>query len=156
MIFLASCKSNLESDDGGVDTESTYNMAIDGLGIYEGTETAWGFGTGIVVLGPEETGEPLARLEFDVRQGTVNSDSVYINRAILSWSNVRSGEPSEIDARLYVLNAPVTQCTILAINETNIELSGRSGRCGLPMRRIDQNGSGEVIAVSFTANAVDR
>lgn len=155
IVFICSCQSGLQPDGGEVNSESTYQIDAQELGILSGVETAWNLNSGIAVLGPEETGEPLGRLEFTLRQGTVDSDSIYIDRAIFSWSNLRSGSPPALDARLYTLSSAQDLCRVLSINTTNVTVTGPSGFCALNMVRIDQAGAGESLSLVFSANATD-
>ncbi|MFN1835280.1 hypothetical protein AB2B38_008460 [Balneola sp. MJW-20] len=154
-VFFYSCQSGLQSDGGEVDSESRYSINSQELGVLSGVETDWNLSSGIAVLGPEETGEPLGRLEFTLRQGSVDLDSIYIERAVFSWSNLRSGNPSAVDARLYSLSVTQKQCRVTSINVSNVTVTGPSGNCVLDLVRIDQNGAGESLQISFFANAVD-
>jgi hypothetical protein len=110
MSIFSACVTNNESNDGEVNSDPSYDMLIEGLGHFEnGKKTEWNLSSGIAVLGPEETGEPLARLQFTISQGSSASNAsgvANISSAILSWSNLRSvgsGNPSTRDCTLWVV-----------------------------------------------------
>lgn len=156
LMFLCSCgSSGLESDNNEGNSESKYWFDMQSEDIsseLSGIETEWNIGPGIVVLGPEETGEPLGRLELTL--GATNEENeVSVDAAILSWSNVRTGTASEIDARLYILSGTGPTCMIDSINAANIDTGVRF--CVMDMERIDSVGAGEIISVAFYFNATD-
>ena len=149
--------------------ESGYELTIqrpvtnEVLQTYAGVETEWNLDAGIVVLGPEEFGEPLARLELHLVVNPSASSSAIVPSAILSTSNLRSGPPGAIDARLYTGGASEGEvpelagdlgeiCDIRFINRDQITTDGV---CILEMERVDQNGPPETIIVTTGFTATD-
>lgn len=112
LLFL-SCDGSQGEDLDPLEGESTmepgYELTVgipsgnENHQTFKGTETEWNLSSGIVVLGPEDIGEPLARLEMAMRI-TEENDAIEIFRAILSWSDKRTNETGPVDARLYVLS----------------------------------------------------
>lgn len=105
LLLCISCDSGLESEGDEAPFESSYVLGFPAFGddlVFRGVETEWNLSSGIVVLGPEETGEPLARLELHLVVNPSDSTSAVISSAILSTSNVRVGTSEELDSRLYI------------------------------------------------------
>ena len=168
LLFVClSCNSGLESDEEPVGKDSEYRLIITRgqtqQQTFFGIETEWNIDSGIVVLGPEEEGEPLARLELHLVLNPSNANSAIVASAILSTSNLRSGPPESIDARLYTGGAPdgaVPErdgdlgeiCDIRFITGAQITTDGP---CIFEMERTDQNGPPETIVVNAGFTATD-
>jgi hypothetical protein len=166
LLFSLACNSGLESDEEAVDKDSEYQLTIrrgQTFELYMGTETEWNLDAGIVVLGPEETGEPLARLELHLVANSSTPNSAIVASAILSTSNLRSGPPGAIDARLYTGGASEGEvpervgdlgeiCDIRFVSSAQITTDGP---CSFEMERIDQNGPPETIIVTTGFTATD-
>lgn len=85
------------------DSVTNFIYPPDGSG---GTLTVWSPDIRTIVLGPEETGEPLAGLNLEIAQAAYyagDSCLAEVKWATLSTTQVRVGTSEELDAKLYEL-----------------------------------------------------
>lgn len=157
-LLLAGCESGLESDGEEVNAEPYYKFAIGSTmedsdtQVFEGVKTEWNLSSGIAVLGPEDEGEPLGRLELVI--GATNDDSkVAIDVATLSTTDVRVGTGEELNAKLYALSGTF-ECPVTSINSAHITIPQI---CFIEMDRVivNQNDVAEHIIVGIGFTAVD-
>ncbi len=161
--YLCSCSSGLESDDDDgfnpgdsfykFSIGDPYNSPTDFNHDFEGIETEWNLSSGIAVLGPEDIGEPVARLQLTFT-ATSDGDSVAITDAVLAYSNLRTGDASNLDSRLYKLSSTNKLIAVDGVNQNHLYIS-ESNIPLINMERIDPQGSGEIIDVRFYFNATD-
>ncbi len=155
-IFL-SCNSELDNIDGDSDMEPGYEIKITngsgGTQTFSGVETDWDIDTGIVVLGPEDEGEPLARLQITLKKA---GESVEISDAILSTQNLRViTNPAEGDARLYELaGSSILLFDIIEMNSAKV-ISDGSHTIDMDRVQVYSTDPAEEIKVEFKFHATD-
>jgi len=156
-----SCQSHLHPNDGGYDADPYYNIYFNSEAnpeghTFEGVKTEWNLNSGILVLGPEDTGEPLARLQLTLSVGLDNY--IRIVSGSLSTTDVRTGTSEELNAKLYTFVDYVDNgghgIIPNEINSTNVKIDPY---ILITMERVivNENDVPETISLGAKFNAVD-
>lgn len=145
-------------------TQGTYSFKIGPQGFadgsaeddaslqFSGTVTNWSPDIGTLVLGTEDSGEPLAQLLTGI---DISGGYVEFPGATLSTTDVRVGTGAEINGKLYdgVTYHCLDDRSRPVPNLIEIGSNFIKARFCLDMVRVDLNGAGEMITVrgEFTA-----